>query len=62
MQRISTDINKFQRKEQEIQAKKIKDKKQKSSSKKVTNISGSEYPVHVTQEEFENGGTQEFFF
>ena len=62
MQRISTDINKIQRKEQEIQAKKIKDEKQKSSYKKVTNKSGSEYPVHITQEEIENGGTQEFFF
>ena len=33
MQRISTDINKFQRKEQDIQAMKIKDEKQKSSYK-----------------------------
>ena len=33
MQRISTDINKFQRKEQDIQVMKIKDEKQKSSYK-----------------------------
>lgn len=54
MQRISTDINNVQRKEQEIQAKKIKDEKQLQE--------GNKYPVHITQEEFENGGTHQFFF
>lgn len=38
MQRISTDINNVQRKEQEIQAKKIKDEKQLQEGNKYIRL------------------------